>query len=120
MDLGLSGRTYIVTGGTRGLGRATAEALVADGANVVVSSRSQESVDAAVDALGPQAIGIAADNADEDTAAALVATAQEHFGGLHGALISVGGPPATSVTDTTDAQWRDAFESVFLGGVRLA
>lgn len=120
MDLGLSGRTYIVTGGTRGLGRATADALVADGANVVVSSRSQESVDATVAALGERAVGIAADNAGEDTAAALVAVAQEHFGGLDGALISVGGPPATAVTDTTDHQWRDAFESVFLGGVRLA
>ena len=48
MDLGLTDKTYIVTGGTRGLGRATAEALVADGANVVVASRSTESVDAAV------------------------------------------------------------------------
>ncbi|KQY58180.1 oxidoreductase [Aeromicrobium sp. Root495] len=120
MDLGLSGRTYIVTGGSRGLGLATAESLVADGANVVVSSRSQESVDAAVERLGERAVGVAADNAGEDTATALVAVAQEHFGGLHGALVSVGGPPATSVTDTTDQQWRDAFESVFLGGVRLA
>ena len=79
MDLGLAGRTYVVTGGTRGLGRASAEALVAEGANVVLSSRSQESVDEAVAALsasGPgRAIGFAADNAHEDTATALVATA---------------------------------------------
>lgn len=120
MDLGLAGRTYLVTGGTRGLGRATAEALVADGANVVVSSRSQESVDEAVQALGPQAAGLAVDNADAGAAGALVALAQERFGGLHGALISVGGPPAGAVSAMTDEQWRDAFESVFLGGVRLA
>ena len=48
MDLGLADRVYVVTGGTKGLGRAAAEALVADGARVVVSSRSQDSVDAAV------------------------------------------------------------------------
>ena len=50
MDLGLADHAYIVTGGTRGLGRATAEVLVAEGARVVISSRSQESVDATVEA----------------------------------------------------------------------
>ncbi len=124
MDLGLAGRTYVVTGGSRGLGRASAEALVAEGANVVLSSRSQDSVDAAVAALaeaGPGgAVGIPADNADEHTATALVATAQEHFGGLHGALVSVGGPPPGSVLGRTDEEWRGAFESVFLGALRIA
>lgn len=124
MDLGLAGRTYVVTGGTRGLGRASAATLVAEGANVVLSSRSQESVDEAVAALtasGPgRAVGIAADNADEHTAAALVAAAHEHFGGLHGALVSVGGPPPGSVLGRTDQEWRGAFESVFLGALRIA
>lgn len=124
MDLGLAGRTYVVTGGTRGLGRASAEALVAEGANVVLSSRSQESVDEAVAALsasGPgRAVGFAADNADERTAGALVAAAEEHFGGLHGALVSVGGPPPGTVLGRTDDEWRGAFESVFLGTLRVA
>ena len=124
MDLGLAGRTYVVTGGTRGLGRATAEVLVAEGANVVLSSRSQESVDAAVRELGSAgpggAVGIAADNAHEDTATSLVAVAQEHFGAVHGALVSVGGPPPGTVLGRTDAEWRGAFESVFLGGLRIA
>jgi 3-oxoacyl-[acyl-carrier protein] reductase len=53
MDLGLTGQVFIVTGGSGGLGRATAEALVADGARVVVSGRNQESVDAVVADLGP-------------------------------------------------------------------
>ena len=59
MDLGLDGRVYLVTGGTKGLGRAAAEALVADGARVVVSSRSQQSVDDAVAALDAAAISAA-------------------------------------------------------------
>ncbi|MFE1885786.1 SDR family oxidoreductase, partial [Streptomyces diastatochromogenes] len=46
--------------------------------------------------------------------------AGHHFGGFHGVLVSVGGPPPGFVADNTDEQWRDAFESVFLGAVRLA
>src|SRR3954453_22949983 len=125
MDLGLHERVYVVTGGTKGLGRATADALVADGARVVVSSRSQESVDAAVAALGDNARGVAADNADPATPERL---GQEALGGwgrvrggrLDGALISVGGPPGTDALGATDEQWRAAFESVLLGAVRMA
>ena len=120
MDLGLADRTYIVTGGTRGLGRAAAEVLVAEGARVVISSRSQESVDDAVEALGSSAVGVAADNADAETPARLVAAARDHFGRLDGALISVGGPPAGAITSRTDDEWRAAFDSVFLGALRLA
>ena len=120
MELGLEGRVYVVTGGTKGLGRATAEALVADGARVVVSSRSQESVDAALAALGDNARGLAADNADPATAEAVVQLALETWGRLDGALISVGGPPGTNPPEATDEQWRDAFESVMLGAIRAA
>src|SRR5207253_1408059 len=105
MDLGLTDRAYIVTGGSRGLGRATAEVLVAEGARVVVSSRSQESVDATVDALGRSAVGVAADNADPETPARLVSAARDHFGRLDGALISVGGPPPGAITSRSDDEW---------------
>lgn len=121
MDLGLTDRVYIVTGGTRGLGRAAAQALVADGARLVVASRSQESVDAAARELGPHSvIGVAADNADPAAPGRLADAALDRFGRLDGALVSVGGPPAGPVTGVTDDQWRSAFESVFLGAVRLA
>lgn len=120
MDLGLAERVYIVTGGTKGLGRAAAAALVADGARVVVSSRSPDSVDAAVRALGERARGVAADNADPDTAERLVREALDAWSRLDGALVSVGGPPGSKALEATDEQWRAAFESVFLGAVRLA
>jgi 3-oxoacyl-[acyl-carrier protein] reductase len=120
MDLGLADRVFVLTGSTKGLGRATADALVADGARVVVSSRSQESVDGAVEALGPNARGIAADNSDPSTAERLAQLALDTWGRLDGALVSVGGPPATPALGATDEQWRDAFESVFLGAVRVA
>jgi len=120
MDLGLRDRVYVVTGGTAGLGLATARALVADGANVVVSSRRQESVDAAIGELGDHAVGLVADNADPEAPARLIETARQAFGRLDGALISVGGPAGGSVMGTTEEQWRDAVESVLLGGLRIA
>ena len=125
MDLQLTDRVYIVTGGGRGLGRATADALVAEGARVVISGRSQESLDEATAALDEDAgrvaaVGVVADNADPGTPARLLAAADETWGRVDGALISVGGPPKGPVTTITDAQWSAAFESVFLGAVRLA
>ncbi|GGN59149.1 oxidoreductase [Streptomyces kronopolitis] len=120
MDLGLTDRTYLLTGATRGLGFATARALVADGARVVLTGRTEESAAAAAASLGERALGVAADNADADAADRLLATARAHFGRLDGVLISVGGPAPGSAADTTDSQWQSGFESVFLGAVRLA
>lgn len=122
MDLGLDGRVYAVTAASRGLGFASAAELVADGARVVVTARSQESVDDAVKRLGgpDRALGLVADNAAEDTGERLVAAAREHFGRVDGVLISVGGPPAGALLDVTDAQWTGAFDSVFLGAIRIA
>ena len=120
MDLGLKNRVYIVTGATRGLGNAAARALVADGAKVIITGREEKAVTDAAAELGPDAVGIPADNADPTTAQRLVDTAKERFGGLDGILVSVGGPPPGFVADNTDAQWQSAFESVFLGAVRLA
>ncbi|NJP49377.1 SDR family oxidoreductase [Streptomyces sp. SBST2-5] len=120
MDLGLKDRVYVVTGATRGLGHASARELVADGAKVVVSGREEKSTAEAAVALGPNAVGVAADNADPEAPARLIGTARERFGRFDGILISVGGPPPGFVADNTDEQWRAAFESVFLGAVRLA
>ena len=70
---------------------------------------------------GPGAAGWAvADNADPAAPGQLITAAQDRFGRLDGALISVGGSPGGTVADTTDDAWRSAFESVFLGAVRLA
>ncbi|MFD9460926.1 SDR family oxidoreductase [Streptomyces sp. NPDC060027] len=120
MDLGLKDRVYVVTGATRGLGNAAARELVADGAKVIVTGRDEKSAADAAEALGANAVGIAADNAAPETPARLIAAARDHFGGFDGILISVGGPPPGFVADNTDEQWTTAFESVFLGAVRLA
>ncbi|MGH3368828.1 MAG: SDR family oxidoreductase, partial [Nocardioidaceae bacterium] len=121
VDLGLRDRTYIVTGASGGLGFATAQALVDEGARLVISSRSEESIGRAAATLGTsRVVGIPLDNADPEGAERLVATAIAKWGGLHGALISVGGPAPGGAMDTDEDDWRKAFDSVFLGALRIA
>ncbi len=124
MDLGLSGRVFVVTGGSRGLARAGAEALLAEGARVVLTGRDEARLIDAADELAAVAspdrvAAVVADNADPAAAERLVATALDTWGRLDGALISVGGPAPGSAMEATDEQWRTAFEAVFLGAVRL-
>jgi 3-oxoacyl-[acyl-carrier protein] reductase len=120
VDLGLRDRVYLVTGAGRGLGRAAAEQLVAEGARVVVSARSPQSLTDVAAALGESCLPIVADNADDRTPDRLVAAAMTRWGRLDGALVSVGGPVYGAVTAMSDDQWQTAFESVFLGALRLA
>ncbi len=125
MDLGLRDRAYLVTGGSRGLGFAAAQALVADGARVLLSAPHESTAAAAAARLtqdaGPGAAAWAiADNASSATPSQLITAARDRFGRLDGALISVGGSPGGTIADSSDDAWRSAFESVFLGAVRLA
>lgn len=121
MDLGLGGRGFLLTGASRGLGFATARALVDDGARVLLSARTPESVDAAAAFLGgaPAATGIAADLASADAAEELVGAAVDRLGRVDGALISVGGPAPGGVLDVPEEAWRAGVDSVLLGPLRL-
>jgi 3-oxoacyl-[acyl-carrier protein] reductase len=122
MDLGLADRVFIVTGGTGGLGMATARELVAEGAKVVVSGVHEKSAEDAVATLGgaERAVGVTADNTDAATPERLMQVAHDAFGRLDGALLSVGAPPSGSADAITDDQWRASFESTFLGTIRLS
>lgn len=122
MDLGLQDRVFVVTGGSKGLGRAGADVLVAEGARVVLCSRNEEALNAAAEAMGgaDHAIAVPGDMADPGLGERLAAAAVGRFGRLDGALVSVGGPPAGSVVSIDDDTWRSAFESVFLGSLRVA
>lgn len=102
MDLGLSGRTYLVPGGTRGLGLAVARALVGEGAHAVVGSRDRTHVDDAVAELGERAAGVVMDVTERGAADRMRAVAEERFGGVHGAFVSHGGPPPGSAEELDD------------------
>ncbi|MBK8093661.1 MAG: SDR family oxidoreductase [Verrucomicrobiaceae bacterium] len=86
----LHGSSILIMGGTTGLGLSAAHKLIAAGARVIVTSRSQENVDAALAALGPQARGFAADASTPEAAEEGVRLAVEHFGRLD-ALYHVAG-----------------------------
>lgn len=122
MDLGLQDRVYVVTGASRGLGLAGAQALVGDGARVVLCSRDAGVLGAVAESLGgaEHALAVAGDLGEAGTESRLVAAAMGRWGRLDGALISVGGPPPGSASLVGDDAWRAGFESVFLGAMRVA
>jgi len=117
MDLGLDGKAFLVTGASRGLGFATAQVLVDEGASVLVAARSEEDIAKAASEL--DCVGLSADLADPEAAGRLVAHTVASYGRIDGAVISVGGPPAGPAMSITDEQWSGAFDSVFLGAVRV-
>jgi NAD(P)-dependent dehydrogenase (short-subunit alcohol dehydrogenase family) len=89
-----SGRTAIITGASRGIGLAIAQRLAADGANVVLTARKQESADAAAEQVGGSAIGVAAHAVDEDAAKHCVDLTLERFGSIDILVNNAGTNPA--------------------------
>lgn len=122
MDLGLRDRVYVLAGASRGLGFAVAEVLVAEQARVVLTGRDPAAVAAAVDRLGGPAVatGIEADNADPTTGPRAVRAAREAYGRVDGALVSGPSPRTGHLAEVTAQDWRDGFESVFLGALGIA
>ena len=118
MDLGLKDQVAIVTGGSRGIGRAAAEALLREGAKVVVSSVRPASVEAAVKELSALGTveGIAADVSVEADVVRLVAETVNLFGGLDVMVANAGiGGDSVNLADMTAAQW-DEMMAVHLRG----
>jgi len=118
MDLGLKGLSAVVTGATRGIGRAIAETLAAEGANVAICARTAGDVEQAAEALrayGVQVHGAAVDVADGAALEAWVADAAAAFGGLDIAIANVS---ALAIAQDEPA-WRKGFEVDMMGTVRL-
>jgi 3-oxoacyl-[acyl-carrier protein] reductase len=116
MDLGLRDRSFVVGGGARGLGRATAEVLVAEGASVLLLGRDAEALRSACSSLGDRASWLEGDMADP----ALPARVRDRVeGALHGVLMNAGGPKPGDVLSLSDDEWRGAYELLIGGPIRL-
>src|SRR3954447_15112477 len=119
MQVDVSGRTYVVGGASRGIGRAIAAELVDAGARALLLSRGEEAVAAAAAELGDPAAGLAADMGAADTAERVRAAVEERFGGtLHGVVVNSGGPPLGDALDLSDEDWRSSYELLIGGPLR--
>ena len=120
MDLGIEDRLALVSGSTYGIGRAIANALLQEGARVIINGRSETAVKAAAAALSPQdrVYGIAADLSAAEGAGKLIAAVAK-IGPVDILVNNVGFFDVKKFTDITDRDWFDMIELNFMSGVRL-
>ena len=117
MDLQLKGAKAIITGGTKGIGRAIANTLADEGCNVGICARNQEEIDAAVADLsgrGVTAFGQSVDVGDADALSGWVSACADALGGIDIVVSNVSGGGAQG-----DEAWRRHLEYDMLGAVRL-
>ena len=117
MDLGLKGRTAIVSGASAGLGLATAEALAREGANVTMFARRRELLEREADRIG--ALAVRGDVTNPRDLSAVVERTVEAFGGVDILVWNSGGPPPGPATDVTPESLEEAVELLFVPAVRL-
>lgn len=117
MDLGLNAKRALVTGASRGLGKAIAAALCAEGAKVAICARDTARVQAAAKEIG--ATGLTADLSQAGAADALLRQAAEKLGGIDILTVNTGGPPAGDFAAVSAAAWRAAFEGLWMSAVDL-
>ena len=118
MDLGLEGKVALVTGASQGIGLAVARALAAEGAQVAVSSRSQEKIDAAAGEVGA-ARAYVHDMSDLDGAPELLDSVEGTLGPLAVLVTNTGGPPGGDPLEFTREQWQAAQRELMLGPIAL-
>ncbi|MEA2351245.1 MAG: 3-oxoacyl-[acyl-carrier protein] reductase [Thermoleophilaceae bacterium] len=118
MDLGLEGRVALVTGASKGLGRATAAMLAREGLRVAISSRSRERIDATATEIGAR--GFVHDSGDLDSAAALVESVEAELGAIDVLVANTGGPPpGADPLGFTREQWETAYRNLVLAPMAL-
>jgi 3-oxoacyl-[acyl-carrier protein] reductase len=124
VDLGLRDKVAFVAASSKGLGHACAQTLSAEGAKVVVCSRSEENLRATAGSITAETGGtvwpVVADLSRVEDGARAIAQTVERFGALHVLVTNNGGPPAGGFSQFGEADWLGAFELTFMNAVRLA
>lgn len=123
MDYQLEGRVALVNAASRGIGRGIAEALAAEGARLVISSRDPAAISRAARDIAAahrtEVVPVAADVSAAGAAGRLVSAAVGRFGGLDILVNNSGGPPRGTFADFGDADWQQAFDLLLLSVVRM-
>ena len=124
MDLGLEGKVALVAGASRGLGRAVAEALAAEGVRLVLCARGEKQLGLTLDQIskkhGVRGIAIPTDVSDSRAIDVLLTTARKEMGRIDILVTNAGGPPAGTFLDTTPAMWEETVKLTLLSAVQLA
>jgi 3-oxoacyl-[acyl-carrier protein] reductase len=125
VDLGLTDKIAIVTGSTRGLGLATARALVAEGCNVTICARGESGLAEATADLrrmsgDGRVMAVQADLATDKGVADVVMRTVEAFGGIDILVNNVGLGRGTTITETSDAEWEEAFDQTLFPAIRAS
>ncbi|MCP3103733.1 SDR family oxidoreductase [Myxococcus sp. K15C18031901] len=116
MDFGLKGRRALVMGASAGLGYATAQALVKEGATVAICSRGGDKLEHAAKTLGA-ALAVASDLTQPGAARALVEQVSAKLGGVDVLVVNTGGPPAGGFEALTAEQWQSGFQTLWMTAV---
>ena len=122
MNLQLSGKAAIVTGSSRGLGRAVASSLAAEGCRLCLCARGGDALDAAAAELraSTDVVAVAADLSTSDGAVKVVGAAIEAFGGIDILVNNVATAKGADIVATTDAEWQEAFDQTLYPAVRMS
>ena len=126
MDLGLTGKVAIITGGSRGLGLAAAKALIAEGAHVVICARGEEQLQKsakeiqALAASGARVSSVAADVSTDAGVKRVVDAAVKEFGRLDVVVNNVGLGKGADLEGTTDADWQEALDQTLFPAIRMS
>lgn len=118
MDLGLTGKVVLITGGSKGIGLACAGAFAAEGARVAICSRDQANLDRALADL-PQAFGFAADLVDPEAAAALVQAVESRVGPVDVLVNSAGGARQVPPDELTPKAWHTAMDAKYFTTINV-
>jgi len=123
MDLGIRGKAALVTAASKGMGKATALGLAAEGVRVLMCARTAADIKAAADEVrtktGAEVVEMTADVTKKEDVERLVKRGVEAFGGIDILVANSGGPPRGNLDEMTDEQWYGAFEVATLSVVRL-